>query len=400
MKTRLRWWLPLLLLGAAFWAGCENDKVGSLWEAGIITTRPDPTITSIEPVGGALAAVDTLTITGTNFSTIPSENTVYCDTREATVLSATATQLKVISPTVFGDAIKIKVAVFRAELFSNTITYKLEQAVTPLSGFTDVEGAAAMTTDAAGNLYISITTNGADQGIVKVTPRGERSNYAARTAGVAQWTSLKFGPQGYLYAARNVRAIYRFPPGGAGGVALWVAFPLGVSINDMDYDQSKNLWAGGNNQAVYMIRPDATSKSFPFVANIRSVRVFNGYLYMAGRQGTIEGVWRAQILPDSLSTPELYFNLSASPSTSNNSALSITFSSDGYMYVGTESPKGVLVVTPARSAGAPYGAYSNAFGSGGYWLAWGMGEGLYLASGVKPAAKILTRKASAPYFGN
>lgn len=56
-----------------------------------------PTITAVSPTSGPIGT--TVTITGTNFSTAASDNTVYFGTVKATVVSATSTSLTVIVPT-------------------------------------------------------------------------------------------------------------------------------------------------------------------------------------------------------------------------------------------------------------------------------------------------------------
>lgn len=61
------------------------------------TFIPPPTITTLSPMSGPIGT--TVTITGTNFSTVPSDNTVYFGTVKATVLSATGTTLTVTVPT-------------------------------------------------------------------------------------------------------------------------------------------------------------------------------------------------------------------------------------------------------------------------------------------------------------
>ena len=78
------------------------------------------------------------------------------------------------------------------------------------------------------------------------------------------------GPSSYLYAARNFRALYRFAPGGGASAALWLAFPVGTAIADIDFDQSGNAWGGGNNSNIYSIDQSKVITTFPFVGNVHS----------------------------------------------------------------------------------------------------------------------------------
>lgn len=382
----------LMIIGS-----CDNPKTGSLFDPNYVAPRPSPTITTITPAGGALAVVDTLIISGTNFSPALSENTVYFDGRPTSLVSSTPTQLKLLSPAISGDTIKIKVGVVGADKFSNTVSYKLEPAIAQFGGLAGFELATAITTDNSGNLFTSYTANNVEAGILKLTPTGVRSQFAASTAGVTQWFATKVGPGGTIYAVRNVRAIYSYAPNG-GSAALWVAFPSGVAIFDLDFDQDKNLWAVGNNTAIYRITPGKSVSSFAFTGNVRSVRVYNGYLYFASATADGEKVWRASISPTGLGTPEVYFDFGAEYPTFQ--ALALTFSADGVMYVGTNAPLGMVVVFPNKSSAAPYSAYKALFDASCRLLAWGNAEYLYTVSGAGLLLRIkLPGKTSAPYYG-
>ena len=89
------------------------------------------------------------------------------------------------------------------------------------------------------------------------------------------------GPDGFLYAARVVKAIYRIPVGG-GTSSIWISFGQLGTIFDFEFDANGNIWAGGNNDFVNSIKPDKTSKQFALVGNVRSVKVNNNFLYVAG----------------------------------------------------------------------------------------------------------------------
>jgi hypothetical protein len=135
------------------------------------------------------------------------------------------------------------------------------------------------------------------------------------------------------------------------------------------------------------------------VGNVRSVRVFGGFLYFAARTEAGEKIWRAGISPTGLGTPEVYFDFgSAYPAVT---PLAITFSSDGFLYIGTNSPDGVVVVTPAKSASAPFGAYHASFGTGVNYFAWGGGDNLYASTSNGILLRFWVRgKTGAPYFGS
>jgi hypothetical protein len=384
-------------LGLVFLSSCTNTVNNSLYDPNS-TFRLQPGITSISPTGSAVAGIDTVIIQGTNFSSVLAENSVFFNSSPATVLAATTTQLTLKAPLVPSDSIGVRVVVQGSIPFSNTAQYRLKAAVAIFGGLLANDTSTSLATDANGNLYYAFLSHAIEAGVSKVTPAGVRSSYAPATPGVAQWTGLKMGPSGYLYAARNFRAIYRFAPGGGASAALWLAFPSGTSIADIDFDLNGNCWGGGNNSNIYRIDQSKVITTFPFVGNVRSVRVYNGYLYFAAKTDVGEKIWRAPISASGLGTPELYFDFAALYPT--NVALAITFSSDGVMYVGTDNPDGLLVVNSNKTYSAPYGVYKASFGTGLGYFAWGIADDLYASTSNGILLKLTIRgKTSAPYNG-
>jgi len=343
--------IALTALAFLFLSSCENPETGSLYDPNYTSPRPQPTIASLAPKSG-LAGVTTITIAGTNFSSVKAENTVYFDAKQAEVLTASPTQLTVKAPNLAKDSIKIRVSVFGALLFSNTALCKLDAAVAEFGQFGLTDEAWGTTTDASGNLYVSLVTDGAGVGIKKFTAAGVKSDYAP-SGGITKWSSLKMGPGGELYLSRILRAIYKIPSGG-GNPAIWVSFGNLGTVFDMDFDKNKNLWAAGNNASVYRIRQDKDVKAFPFAANVRAVRVYNDYVYFGGlvTADNAEKVVRFKIISaDSLGPQEDYFNLTTSPlGGAGKSAFAINFTEDGDMYVGTDANEPILIVHPDKSA--------------------------------------------------
>ena len=395
--SRTKLFLSLAAVGLLLVSGCTNPKTGSLYDP-TASVKPQPTIASVSPTGSAFAGMDTIIISGTNFSTVLSENTVLFNTTSAAILNVSATQLTLVAPLVALDSVAIRVQVYGADLFSNTFQYKLKAGIAAFGGLLSTEGGTALLTDNGGNLYAGYSSLGLEAGISKFTPAGVRSTYAPITAGVASWSSLKMGPQGYIYGVRNVRALYRFAPGGGSSAVLWTQV-VGTTFTDIDFDQSGNLWAGGNNSNIYRIAQDKTVSPYPFVGAVHSMRVYNGYLYFAAKTDAGEKIWRAQISSSGLGTPEIYFDFaSAYPS---NVPVTITFSSDGILYIGTDSPDGLVVVNLNKTYSAPFAAYKSLYSPGFLSLAWGAADDLYATSSAGVLMKITVRgKKSAPYYGS
>ena len=388
----------LIALGLLFLSSCTKPESNALYDPNA-AYRPQPTISAISPAGSAMAGVDTVIIQGTNFSAVLGENSVYFNASPAALLNATTTQISIVAPLVTIDSIGVRVAVSGSLQFSNTALYKLKAGVSSWGSLQANDTSTSVATDASGNLLAAILLKAIEGGIIKVTPAGVRSTYAPATSGVALWSSLKMGPGGYLYAARNFRAVYRFSPGGGSSAAVWQAFPVGTAIFDIDFDQSGNLWGGGNNSNIYCVTQGKVITTVPFVGNVHCVRVFSGYLYFSAKSDAGEKIWRAQISSTTLGTPEVYFDFGAAyPS---NVPLSITFSSDGTMYVGTDTQGGLLVVSANKTVTAPFGAYKAMFGTGLASLAWGSADDLYASTSNGALLKFTVRgKKSAPYYGS
>ena len=89
--------IALAALAFLLFSGCENPETGSLYDLNYTSPRATPVVTSISPTSG-LAGVTTMTIAGSNFSSVKTENTVYFDAKQAEVLTAGQTQLTVKAP--------------------------------------------------------------------------------------------------------------------------------------------------------------------------------------------------------------------------------------------------------------------------------------------------------------
>jgi hypothetical protein len=388
----------LAALGLLLMSGCSKPTENALYDPNAAYGLT-PFISNVTPAGSAVAGIDTLLIQGANFSSVLAENSVYFNSSPATLLSCTTTQIKLIAPLVPSDSIGIRVAVRGALSFTDVAQYKLKAAVANFGTFTATEMSSSLATDASGSVYSAVLNNAIEAGISKFTTAGVRSSYAPATAGVALWTSLKVGPGGYLYAARNFRALYRYSPGGGAAAALWLAFPVGTAIADIDFDQSGNAWGGGNNSNIYRVDQSKVITTFPFVGNVHSVRVFNGYLYFSAKTDAGEKIWRAQISAAGLGTPELYFDFAAVYPT--NIPLAITFATDGTMYVGTDASDGLLIVYTNKTYSAPFAVYKASFGTGLGYLTWGNADDLYASTSNGILLKLTIRgKTSAPYNGS
>ena len=389
--------------------GCKEEPPVSLYDPNAAAAAT-PSITSIAPPSGtALAGVTDVTITGANFSPVMQNNYVYFDASPATVLQASATELRVTPPNVVKDSIKVRVAVVGSVPFSNTMLYELKPAAEDVGGIESFEVPYGIACDTAGNVYVSLIARGVGAGVKKITPDGVRSDFSpAFSSSVNKWNGMKVGSGGFMYAlARN--AIFRIPMAG-GNAAAWAAnvIPNPGLANDLDFDASGNIWVGGSGSTVFSrVRvSDKNVKSFPFNGDVRSVRVYDGYVYLGALLDSVEGVWRFRIVsPDSIGAREEYFNLTSVYGAGKGSVYAVTFAADGDMYLGTDHADGIRVVHPSKNSEP---LYPGVLQPRSLSFAWGTGPYLYVSrnggvvnsvSVANSVVKINMQKTSAPYYG-
>jgi hypothetical protein len=284
--------------------------------------------------------------------------------------------------------------------YSNVVT--AGKGVTEFGRLASVEEAVGIATDAPGNLYASMKIGGAGNGIRKYIAGTDSGFSYAPGGGVIEWSGLKIGPGGVLFGARVVRALYTITQNWA--PIVWTS-TTGSSFTDIDFDNLGNLWAVGNNANIYRFKmSDKSVTTYPFTALLRCVRVYSGYVYVAGKQDSTEGVWRFTLNADgSLGTAEEFFNLSKQSGYGYNgpTANAITFNTAGEMYLGTSAAASILLVTPNGKSFQPL--YPGFFQPSTTAFAWGKGGTLFAVSSSGGLSnrilKINTNKTGAPYYG-
>jgi hypothetical protein len=402
MTTRILFSFLCCAALAGILAGCKKEAPPSLFAPDYVS-GPQPTVARIDPPSDALAGVTILTIVGTNFSATPANDIVFFDAVTVPVIQASTTQLQVKAPFLVSDTIKVKIAVLGSDLFNTPFVYKLNAAADDKFGnFSAADEPVAVECDTAGNVYVSIVSSGAGIGVKKFTPVGVRSDYSPVFSGaVASWRGMKFGPGGALFTVTGRNIIFRVPPGG-GTSAIWLSGGGLTPLYDLDFDQSGNIWTGGPGAtSVFRVKQDKTLQAFPFTGTVRSVRVYNGYLYVGGKRDSLEKVWRFPIDgTGNLGVEEEYFNLSTRYGANSFGVTALTFASDGDLYVGTDGSDGIIVVHPDRSY-APF--YPGILKGQTASLSWGKGFDLFQSRtgtpGPKTIVKINVQKAGAPYYG-
>jgi hypothetical protein len=395
-KTILKTLSGLAVLLLAF-TGCNQDTEPSAYNPNISVTAT-PVITSVSPESSAFAGVTVITITGQNFSSDISQDYVDFDETSGTILSATPTQITVVPPNLVSDTVKIRVAVQTALKFGyytdnsgNKKLFSLKTATSEYGNFKHaVEFPYAIASDAQGNLYASMTTYSVGSGIVKITPDGVRTTWAPK-GGETSWTSLAFGPDGNLYGARNMKAIFSIV---AGAKSTTFSTAFNGSIAALDFDNSGNIWAVGTGAYIYSVTSAKVAKAFSLTGStvtLRAVKVYNNYVYFAGSFDGVEKIYKASITSSSqIGSVEEVFNFSSSIAT-GYSIYSLTFDKNGNMYVGSDYTDPILVVKADKSFTKLYSGVLYPKAQSFAWGAGSTGNYLYYSRGRVDTSETVVR---------
>ncbi len=360
--------LWLAVVGLAFVAGCDTGPASSLYDPEQ-EGAPDPIIASVYPEGVALAGVDIVTIVGENFSGTPGDNLVYFGETRGELLEASPTTLRVRPPNTPRPELELRVAVVGAENFSNSVQYRLEAAAEEFGKIAAFEEPFAITSDGEGNLYVSLFSDGRSVGVVRMAPDGTRSTYVESTF---KWDALKFGPDGALYTARGVRAVFRFTEGSS--QETWAVIQdTAVRIRALAFDGQGNLWAGGPNSSLFRIAPDKSIRQFAFEPDVSDLVVAGNTLYAAASDEGRSQVYRIALLPSGdPGTSEVLYDASGA----RLHALAVA--ATGEIIVGTDAANPLYVVQTDGSADV---LYPGILAPAAVSFAWGSGTTLFMTRG-------------------
>ena len=396
----LRFILPISLLTFS----CEDPNYPeNIWDEDD-QGNASPSISSVEPEA-AFAGIDTLTISGQNFSENTSENLVYFNNMLGEVINATSTSLRVITPNLVSDSVQIRVAVQGAFLFADhSSLYTLTAAVLdygPFDQFTDI---FSLDLDRDENLIVSMDgTPNAEFWMVDTN-----QDSAVWSGALAKGSGMKLGPTGSVYFVNYQRFLYKDEQGTPKENSE-IFKRLNGNATDLDFDSYGNLFVGGAGSTVDVVDINDDSGLTSGVTeaknldtlDILSLKVFNDYLYVLTTTVTSDqAIYKMQILDDSgsLGDLELVFDWSAYTN-KLSSALCFTLSESGDLFVGSDSDDQPLTYIQNGNAS---GFYSSILTAPISYMAWGNSNYLYLINKTEETNRVQrvdTRMSGADYYG-
>ncbi len=345
MKTFFKTTITLILFNMLFSLGCDNEYPSSLWDPNY-SSKPTPEVTNMEPEF-SFSGIGEITLTGTNFSAVAEENTVFFNGKPAITLSATTTELVVQAPVLVADSARVKVYVVGAFLYGEyDDPYQLKEAALEYKAVDNQVEAFCLAVDPDENIYVI-----ANKKVLQIAhPDSPAVQYGTTSFSIS--SNMRWAPDGSIYIFRGNRLIYRVPPGG-GRAGILTAFPdLFDNISTGDFDVNGNLFCGGKAQKIFYVGAAGdTATAFRFTDyNIGALRVYAGYLFVAakyagdGTPAITEGIWRHQITSATgdLGPQELVYDWGAFAGETGPKIMSLEFDETGLMYIGLDKDDAIM----------------------------------------------------------
>ena len=422
MNLRTIFRLFALVLVIMAFTACEyEDYPDPIWnpdDAG----APTPTITAVDPPAVVYNGLSVVTITGTNFAEVPTENQVTFNGRVATIdeSQSTTTQLVVTTPIVIQDAavnvldnVQLLVAVqgaYSGALYDQP--FRVERAVTEVGGFIGEQpekNPVNMCTDSDENIYVACY----DKILYKIDTAGVRTEFGT---GLASTTNdLKAGPGGQIYFTRNNPFIYRYDAAG-GAADRW--FRVGSKNTCFDFNADQNIYVGGKNDSLYYVDVNAEtalgvalSDDYLYV----TLKVYDGYVYVAGEYigsdtsvAVTQGIWRHAINADNtLGAKELVYDWSNYAYADEQDISSFVVNAAGLFYIGLTDGSGPAIITLDRATGNTAAFYDAVLSTPATKLEWGPSIYIYVTRYADAPGedtpngvfRIAQSDLSAPYYG-
>jgi len=346
--------IGLIFIFGIILMGCETKNPSPVFNENA-SYADDPVVQSINPPDSAIAGVDLVTINGQNFADSVDANTVYFNSVEASVVSATPTQLVVSLPHVpeiAGDSVEVLVDVDGSLQFAK-YKYNVRMAVKPL--VTDLgpqDELHGIALDVQNNIF---AVTGID--LIK------EYDSAGLFLNVYSWMStivnenMIYAPEGRLYTGGKLGRTFfifaiTFSPDTSYSTNL-----VNVSSNPIDYDFDPNgtLWAALPTKVIKVTgtatdNPTSTDLASYSGMSLLSLRYYDGQLYLLASDGGQLGVWVSDTTSGNVTQLADLSGLSSE----NFKAYDMELDNQGGIFVSTNLDTPLQYITPVERTVKPY----------------------------------------------
>jgi hypothetical protein len=377
----------------AYMQGCKFDVAPSQWDQSSQQGLID-SVMQIDPPFEAKAGVNTITITGKNFATPPDSNIVYVSkidgdksTVMAEIFSSSSSSITIYRPNVVSDSCMFVIASTQAIAVAQSGLYKIDPVLVKYGAFLDNKQLGVVAGDNNENIYVVYSL---DKTIYRVAPTGQKTQLKT----LAKFAPFggRIGPDGKLYLMENKGSIDVVDVQKDTSSLL----KIGPAVKCGDFDSQGNLFVAGIGTDLVTVAPDGTTKrSGNFLPDvILDVRVYGDYVYIVDSTknltatGSSKSIQRCKIdyTNHTVEAAEMVIDWGTMGQYSSRVITGISFSSDGKMYVATNSPDPILIVDLNTKNVSIL--YKNILPSLCKQLFWGNGTYLYMITGntANPAA--------------
>jgi len=380
-------------------SGCEYDVAEPQWEQDF-EAPPEPEITQVMP-DAAVPGVNVIEIMGANFGSTIAENQVFFNNVPAEILEASSTNIKVRRPAVATDSATVKVVAFNAIVVAKYGPYKVDPIFRAYGNFPQNNQLSAIVFDNNGTMYV--IERGGSRNVYEISPDGTTTAIATTTRPTV---GARMAPDGRLILMANFRRVSAMDLS-TGEESDWV--DTGERVTTGDFDSNHNFYTAGNRTDLVIVSADLSSVNLLGVYerdNITDLRVYDNYVYLTveladpDAQNPEVAVWRHEILDanGSLGARELVFDRANAGDYSEATFNTLTFASDGTLYIGTNSEDPILAVYTDGSHDA---YYKGILPTSAERLVWGNGDKMYMVLGGETwnVQEIEMGISGAPYYG-
>jgi hypothetical protein len=389
--------LSVILL--LFVCSCEHDGPVAMWDQQHNNGVPSE-INGLEPADQAVAGINYITVTGSNFAEDRDFNFVYFNNSTTEIVSASETSLTVRRPNQTGDSIYVTVATQTALDMATYGPYQIDPVLSSYGNLTSGEEIGSIAIGADDKIYITQMT----RFIYRIETDESTTDLGSSRRSVYD---AKIGPGGRISMLMDYSRLYNFDPV-TNEETEWIRLADAVTYGD--YDQYGNFYASGIASGLHIVHPDTSTEKIDIFAEdtIACVRIYEDNVYLLVKSSDVAvtspaiAIWKCALTPSSgtpLGAAALVLDWSQAGEYADDIVNTFTFSADGLMYIGTSGASPLLCYDMQQAQ--PDAFYKGIVEGPITKLVWSNGNDLYMVKSGETWSlwRIDMGTTGAPYYG-